>query len=108
MFPSPVSNANDLAELAMTIMKDDWSASKPVRLLQLTAIHLNHPLEEEQLTLFDDSSASREKRELMGLAMDEIRGKFGTGAIGFGGVLNSDIGVSRFSEDNTDEEDGPL
>jgi len=86
-------------------MKDDWSATKPVRLLQLTAIQLKNPMEEEQLSLFAEQEALREKRERMGIAMDEIRGKFGAAAIGFGGVLKNDIGVARFSEEPTDESD---
>jgi DNA polymerase IV len=104
LFPIPISNANDLAQMAIHILKDEWSDTKPIRLIQMTAIHLKSPLEEQQLSLFAEDAAAREKRELVGVAMDEIREKFGAGAIGFGRVLNNDIGVSSFTNDETGEE----
>lgn len=104
MFPQPVSNATDLFEMAMAILRDEWSSRKPVRLLQLTAIHLAGKASEEQLTLFQEEKDARDKHEQVGAAMDEIRGKFGVGAIGFGRVLHNDIGVSESSDpdDNSD------
>jgi DNA polymerase-4 len=99
MFPYPVSNANDLNDLAMAILREEWLSDKPIRLLQLTAIHLENPRDEQQLTLFVKQSETLEKREQVGLAMDEIREKFGAGAIGFGSVLHNDIGVATISTD---------
>lgn len=102
LFPQPVSNATDLSEMAMSILRDEWSSRKPVRLLQLTAIHLAEKAAEEQLTLFQAETGAREKHEQVGAAMDEIRGKFGAGAIGFGRVLHNDIGVSDSSDPDDD------
>jgi DNA polymerase IV len=103
MFPIPVSNANDLTDMAMAILRDEWLPENPIRLLQLTAIHLGKPLAEEQLTLFANQSESLEKREQIGVTMDEIRNKFGAGAIGFGSVLHNDIGVASVSQEDSDE-----
>lgn len=102
MFPVPISNAYDLTELAMAILRDEWSPNKPIRLLQLTAIHLAEPKAEEQMSLFSNQTASLEKREQVGVAMDEIRGKFGSKAIGYGRVLHNDIGVASISQDDSD------
>lgn len=105
MFPVPVSNANDLTEMAMIILRDEWTAAKPIRLLQIAAIHLTQPHAEEQLTLFAHKSGSLEKREQVGVAMDEIREKFGAGAIGFGSILHNDIGVATMSQDESGNDD---
>ena len=104
MFPVPISNASDLTEMALTILREEWSETKPIRLLQLTAIHLTEPHAEEQLSLFADKSKAREKSEQVGVAIDEIRSKFGASAIGFGRVLNNDIGVSSPARENDSEE----
>jgi len=37
--------------------------------------------------------------------MDEIREKFGAGAIGFGSVLHNDIGISSNSTDVSEDAD---
>jgi len=105
MFPVPISNANDLVDMAMSILHDDWSPKKPIRLLQLTAIYLTKPFAEEQLTLFVHQSESLEKREQVGVTMDEIREKFGSRAIGFGSVLHNDIGVGSISSIVSEDKD---
>jgi DNA polymerase IV len=103
IFPVPISNANDLTDMAMAILRDEWLADKPIRLLQLTAIHLTKPNTEEQLSLFVHHTESLEKREQVGVAIDEIREKFGSGAIGYGSVLHNDIGVKSISSDSSSE-----
>ncbi len=105
MFPSPVSNANDMNDLAMDILREAWLPDKPIRLLQLTAIHLEKPFAEQQLTLFSSQSDSQEKREQVGVAMDEIREKYGAGAIRFGSVLHNDIGVASTARDISNDDD---
>ena len=105
MFPVPISNAYDLTDMAMAILRDEWSPNKPIRLLQLTAIHLTEQKAEEQLTLFAQNNASLEKREQVGVTMDEIREKFGSTAIGFGRVLHNDIGVSSIAQDDSGNKD---
>lgn len=97
MFSVPISNANDLTDMAMAILHAEWLPNKPIRLLQLTAIYLTKPFAEEQLTLFVHQSEALEKRELVGVTMDEIREKFGSDAIGFGSILHNDIGVTSIA-----------
>ena len=103
-FPYPVSNANDLASMALSILKKEWTADKPIRLLQLTAIHLTYPVPEEQLTLFPDSDTNREKAEKVGETIDKIRNKYGDRAISFGRTLHNDIGLHEHTDDPKDED----
>jgi DNA polymerase IV len=103
LFPIPVSNANDLTKMAMAILLDEWMPSKPIRLLQLTAIQLTEQKTEEQLTFFVQQSETFEKQEQIGVAMDEIREKFGASAIAFGSVLHNDIGVASISHDKEEK-----
>jgi DNA polymerase-4 len=104
MFSCPVSNAGDLSQLALSIMKDEWTLNKPIRLLQLTAIHLTSPMDEVQFSLFDQKEDALEKREQMGVTMDAIRQKYGSGAIGFGRVLHNDIGISTGKSSDKDKD----
>lgn len=99
MFPMPISNANDLTDMALSILRDEWSPDKPIRLLQLTAIHLTESSGEVQLSLLEDSAGNLEKREKVGVAMDEIREKYGAQSIGFGRVMHNDIGVFAITTD---------
>jgi DNA polymerase IV len=94
MFPVPISNANDLTDMALSILRDEWLMTKPIRLLQLTAIHLTEFSGEVQLSLLEDRRDNLEKREKVGATMDEIREKYGAQSIGFGRVMHNDIGVS--------------
>lgn len=103
LFPTPVSNVSDLTKMAMAILLDEWMPSKPIRLLQLTAIQLTEQQTEEQLTLFAKESETLQKQEQIGVAMDEIREKFGSSAIAFGSVLHNDIGVTSISHDKEDK-----
>ena len=93
LFPLPISNANDLTDMALSILREEWSPAKPIRLLQLTAIHLTKPSGEVQLSLLEDTADILEKREKVGATMDEIREKYGASAIGYGRVMHNDIGV---------------
>ncbi len=93
IFASPVSNVTDLTEMALSILKSQWSPTQPIRLLQLTAIHLTKPLLEEQMSLFTETAESQKKSEIIGLAMDQIREKYGAQSIGFGRILHNDIGL---------------
>jgi len=101
LFPIPICISNDLTDMTMAILRDEWLPDKPIRLLQLTAIHLIKPNTEEQLTLFADKSGSLEKREQVGYTLDEIREKYGTGAIGYGSALHNDIGVTSITQDES-------
>jgi DNA polymerase-4 len=84
LLDAPANTAEDLLSTALALLSESWTTGRPVRLFQLTAIHLSSEDVQEQLTLFDDGNPIREKAESIGRAMDEIRDKYGSGAIAFG------------------------
>ncbi|MFR8071703.1 MAG: hypothetical protein ACLU7V_03450, partial [Anaerovoracaceae bacterium] len=53
----------------------------------------------QQLSLFSNENVLAEKGEKVERAMDNIRKKFGTGAISFGSIINNDIGLDAGSTD---------
>ena len=81
---APANTADALLATALSLLSESWTPGRPVRLFQLTAIHLSEDDLQEQLSLFDADDSFREKAESIGRAMDEIRGRYGAGAIAFG------------------------
>ena len=65
-----------------------WKPPAPIRLLNVTALHLTEAEETyEQTDLFAGGETSRSRRqERLEQTMDAIRDKFGAGAISYGGV----------------------
>lgn len=78
---------------SLDIIMNSWKLHDPIRMLTITAINLCDENESEQISLFDQTSAKREKGEKMERTMDSIRSRFGNQAITFGRVLNNDIGI---------------
>lgn len=90
---NPTNLAEIIAGTALSIIKKSWQLRKPIRMLTITAINLCDENQAQQLSLFSDENINIEKAEKAERAMDDIRRKFGTGAISFGSVLNNDIGL---------------
>ena len=90
---SPTNLADEIRKESLDIVKSVWPEGKPIRMLTVTAINLVNEDEGEQLSLFARESMSHDKSETVERAMDEIRRKFGSGSIKFGGVIGNDIGV---------------
>ena len=90
---TPTHLALDIRKAAMEIIKKSWNMDEPIRLLTVTAINLCDEDEEEQLSLFAGAEQDKTRKESMEKTMDEIRRKFGSGAITFGQVINNDIGI---------------
>ena len=90
---SPTSQSSEIAHAALEIIHASWKIGEPIRLITITGINLVDELMDEQLSLFSSNGANRERGEKLGHAMDEVRKKYGTGAIGFAAVLDNDIGV---------------
>ncbi len=74
--------ARELVDCAMEIITANWRRDAPIRAITVTAIHLLPEGEQgEQLDLFCDDGLSR-RRENLGHALDDIRDRFGSRAIG--------------------------
>ena len=74
--------ARELVDCAMEIITANWHRDAPIRAITVTAIQLLPEGEQgEQLDLFCDDGLSR-RRETLSHALDDIRDRFGTRAIG--------------------------
>ena len=82
--PSPTHLIRELTETAMALTEQLWRPPAPIRALTVTAIHLV-PSEDayEQTDLFT-AAPKKEKLEKLEGAVDQIRKKYGGGAIVFG------------------------
>ena len=84
----------EITDVAMSLVRGNWSMTQPVRLLSVTAAGLvNEDEEYTQLDLFASADKSREKQEKIENTLDDIRKKFGTDAIKFGYFKNEDTGI---------------
>jgi DNA polymerase-4 len=90
---APTNLSEEIARLAVEIIRSSWNLANPIRMLTITAIHLCDETESEQLSLFDMNAKSRERGEKVARAIDDIRAKFGGKSITLGRVLNNNIGV---------------
>ena len=74
----------EINDAALELIKLAWKAPTPIRLLSVTAIHLT-PEDEtyQQLDLLGQAPRVREKQEKVERAMDDIRRKYGHGAIAY-------------------------
>ncbi|MBQ5535508.1 MAG: DNA polymerase IV [Oscillospiraceae bacterium] len=74
----------EINDAALELVKLAWKAPTPIRLLSVTAIHLT-PEEEtyQQLDLLGQAPRVHEKQEKVERAMDDIRRKYGHGAIAY-------------------------
>lgn len=93
---SPTWLAAELSKAALKIWDASWQAGKPIRLLTVTAQKLV-PKEEAlvQTSLFDQpgEDASRQKREKLEMAMDDIRNRYGVRSIARAGSAYNDLGL---------------
>lgn len=84
----------EIAEVSMSLIKGNWSATQPVRLLSVTASGLiNEDEDFGQLNLFDSLDNTHEKQEKIENTLDDIRKKFGSSAIKFGYFKNDETGI---------------
>ena len=74
----------EINDAALELIKLAWKAPTPIRLLSVTAIHLTPEAETyQQLDLLGQAPRVREKQEKVERAMDDIRRKYGHGAIAY-------------------------
>ena len=91
----PSDIAREIADTAYHILLDEWSDTRPIRMITVTATNLVHPEDiAEQIDMFaptvhEDRERLKKREEII----DKIRQKHGQGAILQGSVIDSDIGV---------------
>lgn len=90
----PTNLARELREASAALLRETWNPRLGIRSLTVTGIGLVPEGTAEQIGFFDDPTENlrADRRER---AVDDIRKKFGKGAIQSGGVLASDIGIDK-------------
>lgn len=90
----PTNLARELREASAALLRETWNPRLGIRSLTVTGIGLVPEGAAEQIGFFDDPTENlrADRRER---AVDDIRKKFGKGAIQSGGVLASDIGIDK-------------
>lgn len=91
--PSPTWLAEEISNASIELINASWRKGSPIRLLTITGINLTDNLGEEQLNFFAADTKTKERIEKAELAMDEVRKKYGSSAIGFASVINNDLGI---------------
>ena len=98
----PTNLASELAQASMELIHESWRPGAPIRMLTITGINLCDETVEEQISLFAGDNRSHQQGEKIERTMDDIRSRFGSAAITFGGVLGNDLGIDI--HDTNDEE----
>lgn len=84
----------EITDVAMTLIKGNWSPTQPVRLLSVTASGLTNEDEDfSQMNFLETAENNSEKQEKIENTLDDIRKKFGTSAIKFGYFKNDETGI---------------
>ena len=97
----PSDIAREIADSAYKILLDEWSDTRAIRMITVTATNLVHRDEvTEQIDMFAPvAHEDREKNKIREETIDKIRQKFGTAAITQGSIIESDIGIFEKRED---------
>ena len=95
----PTFLQHELQQAAIRLVEAHWRPGDPIRAITVGAGKLV-PAEAaaEQLTLFDfmgESAASRDKRERLEAAVENLRRKYGDDSVTLGCQENADIGLRR-------------
>ncbi|MDR1246290.1 MAG: DNA polymerase IV [Clostridiales Family XIII bacterium] len=90
----------EIVRAAIALIEHAWPANEPIRLITVTGCNLRDGDETEQLSLFGadgltpyTAADGMARGERVDRAVDNIRSKYGAGAITFGSILHNDIGV---------------
>lgn len=87
----------EIADVAYSILCDEWIESKPIRMLTVSVSGLIESSSSfVQMDLFNDSDdRPRKKERKREETVDEIRAKFGEDSISTGAIISSDIGLTK-------------
>ena len=89
--PNPTNLTDVISETSMNIIRSSWNMREPIRMLSVTGIHLCDEDQAQQLSLFASENIRSEQGEKIERTMDDIKKKFGSDAISFGGIMNRDF-----------------
>ena len=103
----PTDISRLIADTAYEILLDEWSESKPIRMLTVTATNLvRTDTFAEQIDMFgEENYKEREKSKKREETIDIIRQKHGSASILQGSVISSDIGIFKSNYDGVADKD---
>lgn len=88
-----------ITDLAQEIVFSAWDLEQPIRMLTVTALGLTTSVasENRQLSFFDSAETAAEdtRTEVLEATVDDLRDRFGRGAITLGGSLLPDLGLQE-------------
>lgn len=91
---SAVNLQKDITEIAMNLIRGNWSPTQKVRLLTVCATGLvNEDEDYSQLDFFSLSGKNGKKQEQIENALDDIRKRFGKSSIKFGYFSDDETGI---------------
>lgn len=79
-FERATNLTNEMMEVVMSLLKQNYDFSLPLRSVTITLSHLVDDCEEVQLSLFEDASKRQKTRDLE-LTIDKIRSHYGFGSV---------------------------
>ena len=91
--PRATDLQKEITDVAMSLIKGSWSATQPVRLLSVTAAGLTDDADGGPMSFLAAADTTHEKQEKIESTLDDIRKKFGSGAIKFGYFRNDETGI---------------
>ncbi len=97
VLPRATSNAADIAEAALKLLRTLHSFPAPLRAISVAAIKLCDR-RSVQLSVFD-SDEEMEKEERLDASLDKIRSKYGYKAVKRGLMLSNDLAVNLHEDD---------
>ena len=92
----PTDIAREIAQTAYTLLRDNWSVGKPIRMLTVTVSGLLKGDEVvNQISFFDTETDNkkRDKDKKREETLDKIRQKYGGKSIVNAAIMDSDIGI---------------
>ena len=95
--PSPIDTTKAVYETAKRLLSEMWKNRRPLRLISITLSNLTKDRDAGvQMSLFGEAeSLSSERDERLDKTLDKIRGRYGSGIVKRGKVLNSGLNVAR-------------
>lgn len=84
----PTDITNEIYDISRQLFDELWDGYTPLRLLGIALTNITHD-DVSQISLFMEQDEQKEKQRKVDKAMDELRGKFGSGAISRGGAMQS-------------------
>ncbi len=106
--PAATDLARDLAAAAMELVRANWRADAPLRMLTVTAAGLTDERGAQQLSLFDEEADDDyERQSRLAQAMDGIRARFGREAIRPAALLHAEDATGHHGMDDTPSDAPP-